>query len=69
MTDTDTPTLTERQLEVLKLVCLGRTFPEIAAELEMPVRTAKAHTDTLRHKLGVKHKRDLIPAAYRLGLV
>ena len=38
---------------------------EVGARLGISPRTAKAHSDVLRHKLGVKRRRQ-IPIAYRL---
>ena len=69
MTATAAPKLTARELEVLKLIVLGRTLDEVGMELAISRSSAKQHSDVLRKKLGVQNKRDLIPAAYRLGLV
>lgn len=57
-------TLTERQYQVVALIARGRTFDEIALELELAPRTAKAHADNLRVKLGAAHVRQ-IPGRYR----
>lgn len=56
-------TFTERQVEVVRLVARGYSFDEIGDELAISTRTAKAHCDVLRHKLGVD-KRRRIPEAY-----
>lgn len=60
------PDLTPRQLEVLDLTRLGRSTTEIAAALGVSPRAIKAHSDHLRAKFGVKHRRQLIEvgAAY-----
>jgi DNA-binding CsgD family transcriptional regulator len=55
---------TERQLEVVRLIAEGCSNEEIAARLGVKARTAKAHCDTLRSKLGVSRRR-YIPLAYR----
>jgi DNA-binding CsgD family transcriptional regulator len=55
---------TERQLEVIRLIAEGCSNEEIAARLGVKARTAKAHCDTLRSKLGVSRRR-YIPRAYR----
>jgi LuxR family transcriptional regulator, maltose regulon positive regulatory protein len=60
----EAPAITERQREVVELIALGCSNEEIAARLGISPRTAKAHADALRHKLGVSRRRQ-IPAAYR----
>ena len=56
--------LTERQRQVVKLIASGCSNEEIGARLGISARTAKAHADVLRHKLGVPRRRQ-IPSAYR----
>jgi ATP/maltotriose-dependent transcriptional regulator MalT len=58
------PTFTERQTEVVRLIAAGCSNEEVGARLGISARTAKAHADTLRQKLGVARRRQ-IPAAYR----
>ncbi len=59
-----TVTLTERQRQVVTLIAQGCSNVEIAERLGISPRTAKAHCDVLRQKLGVTRRRQ-IPAAYR----
>jgi ATP/maltotriose-dependent transcriptional regulator MalT len=59
-----TTTFTERQSEVVRLIALGCSNEEVGKRLGISARTAKAHADTLRQKLGVPRRRQ-IPAAYR----
>jgi ATP/maltotriose-dependent transcriptional regulator MalT len=56
--------LTERQLQVVVLIALGCSNEEIGERLGISARTAKAHCDVLRQKLGVPRRRQ-IPAAFR----
>lgn len=56
--------LTDRQRQVVELIAAGCSNEEIAGELGISPRTAKAHCDTLRQKLGVARRRQ-IPVAYR----
>lgn len=56
--------LTDRQRQVAYLIEGGLTYEEIGAELGISPRTAKAHADVIRWKLGVRRKR-LIPPALR----
>jgi ATP/maltotriose-dependent transcriptional regulator MalT len=56
--------LTERQRQVVELIAAGYSNEEIGTRLGISARTAKAHADVLRHKLGVPRRRQ-IPHAYR----
>lgn len=56
---------TERQRQVVELIAAGCSNEEIGHRLGLSARTAKAHSDALRRKLGVPRRR-YIPAAYRL---
>jgi DNA-binding CsgD family transcriptional regulator len=56
--------ITERQRQVVELIAAGCSNEEVAARLGISPRTAKAHCDTLRQKLGVMRRRQ-IPMAYR----
>jgi len=55
---------TERQRQVVRLIAAGCSNLEIAERLGVSPRTAKAHSDVLRMKLGVSRRRQ-IPAAFR----
>lgn len=59
--------LTARELEVLRLVALGRTNQEIAAELELSVRTVERHLSNTYVKLDVSGKAGRAAAAARLA--
>ena len=56
--------LTERQRQVVALIAAGCSNEEVGERLGISPRTAKAHCDVLRQKLGVPRRRQ-IPAAYR----
>ena len=56
--------LTERQRQVVGLIAAGCSNDEVGERLGISPRTAKAHCDVLRQKLGVARRRQ-IPAAYR----
>jgi ATP/maltotriose-dependent transcriptional regulator MalT len=58
------PSLTERQRQVVGLIAAGCSNEEVGARLGISTRTARAHADVLRHKLGVLRRRQ-IPVAYR----
>ncbi len=55
---------TDRQRQVVRLIAHGCSNAEIADHLGISPRTAKAHSDTLRVKLGVPRRRQ-IPSAFR----
>ena len=57
--------ITERQREVVELIAAGLSNDEVGDRLGISPRTAKAHCDVLRQKLGVTRRRQ-IPIAYRL---
>lgn len=56
--------LTVRQRQVVGLIAAGCSNEEVGERLGISPRTAKAHSDVLRQKLGVTRRRQ-IPAAYR----
>jgi len=64
MNEVKPPTFTSRQVEVIHLIAIGCSNDEVGKRLGISPRTAKAHADTLRQKLGVPRRRQ-IPAAYR----
>ena len=58
------PVLTARQREVVELIAAGCSNEEVGERLGISPRTAKAHCDVIRQKLGVARRRQ-IPMAYR----
>jgi DNA-binding CsgD family transcriptional regulator len=64
-TGTSDTTITDRQREIVALIAAGCSNDEVGARLGISPRTAKAHCDVLRQKLGVKRRRQ-IPIAFRL---
>lgn len=60
----ETP-ITDRQREIVALIAAGCSNEEVGARLGISPRTAKAHCDVLRQKLGVKRRRQ-IPMAFRI---
>ncbi len=59
------PAITNRQRQVVELIAAGCSNEEVGARLGISPRTAKAHSDALRQKLGVSRRRQ-IPVAYRV---
>jgi ATP/maltotriose-dependent transcriptional regulator MalT len=58
------PSITDRQRQVIELIAAGCSNDEVGERLGISPRTAKAHSDALRQKLGVRRRRQ-IPVAYR----
>jgi len=66
---TITDALTEREMEVLRLVAAGWTNKQIAGALYISPKTAGAHVSSVLTKLGVERRAGLAAAAHRLGIL
>jgi DNA-binding CsgD family transcriptional regulator len=64
----DSYRLTERELEVLKLVAAGRSNPQIATELFISPKTASVHVSNIISKLNVTSRGEAAAVAHRLGI-
>lgn len=60
--------LSERELDVLRLICAGKSNQEIADELFIALDTVKRHANNIYGKLSVKRRAQAILEARRLGL-
>nr|BFE58532.1 hypothetical protein GCM10020063_030580 [Dactylosporangium thailandense] len=61
--------LTDRELEVLRLMAGGRTNRQIAEALSIAVKTAGVHVTNILSKLGVNSRTDAATVARRRGLL
>jgi LuxR family maltose regulon positive regulatory protein len=61
--------ITVRELEVLRLVALGRSNSQIAAELFITVGTVKSHLHTISGKLGAANRVEAVARARAFGLL
>ena len=66
----DTPeTLTEREVEVLRMLARGKANKEIAQSLHIGEKTVKAHVSNILAKLGMQSRTQAALYAVRTGLV
>ena len=61
--------LTEREIDVLRLLALGRANKEIAKELYISIKTVKTHVSNILRKLDVSSRTQAALHAVRIGLV
>lgn len=61
--------LSEREIEVLRLIASGRTNREIAQELFVALGTVKAHVNNVYRKLGARNRADAVSIARSLNLL
>lgn len=63
------PTLTPREVEVMKLVAAGRRDKEIALALSISSQTARVHMKNIFAKLGVSDRTEAMSVAIRRGII
>jgi DNA-binding NarL/FixJ family response regulator len=61
--------LTERELEILRLIARGRNNDEIAGRLVISPLTAKSHVRNILRKLDCHDRAGLVAIAYESGLI
>ncbi len=61
--------LTRRELEILRLVAVGRTNREIARDLVLSPRTVEMHVRNMLAKLGCRSRTEATTRAHALGLL
>ncbi|HZQ27012.1 MAG TPA: response regulator transcription factor [Acidimicrobiales bacterium] len=63
------PVLTPREVSVLKLIGMGMTTRDMAAELEISPKTVENHKQRMFAKLGVQNQAHAVAVAMRKGLI
>ena len=61
--------LSERELDVLRLIALGHTNSEIAEQLFLSVRTVETHRSHIQQKLRLSTRAELVGYALKRGLI
>jgi two-component system response regulator NreC len=61
--------LSERELEVLRLLALGYTNSEIAKRMYISSRTVETHRANLQSKLGITGRPELVRYALEHGVI
>lgn len=61
--------LSQREVDVLRLIALGHTNSEIADQLFLSVRTVETHRAHIQQKLGLSTRAELVGYAIERGLI
>jgi two-component system response regulator NreC len=61
--------LSEREVDVLRMIALGHTNAEIAEQLYLSVRTVETHRAHIQRKLRLSTRAELVRYALRRGLI
>ncbi len=65
----NTPTLTQRELDVLRAIATGKTNEEIGTELFLSTNTVKYHVHSILDRLKLKNRRQAVAYARERGWV
>jgi two-component system response regulator NreC len=65
----DPSVLSEREMEVLKLVALGFTNKEVAEQIHVSVKSVESYRSRVADKLGLRSRAELVRYALEKGLI
>lgn len=63
------PTITNREIDVLKLVSLGMSSVQIGKQLYITEETVKSHRKNMRQKFNVSNGAALVRVAFEFGFL
>jgi len=63
------PSLSDREIEVVREIARGRTNLEIGAELFISLSTVKSHVSTIQTKLGLRNRTEIAVWAWEHRIV
>ena len=61
--------LTQREVQVLRLLVSGYTNPQLARKLHLSAKTIDHHVSSILEKLDVRTRTEAVAAAFGLGIV
>ncbi len=61
--------LTDREIEIMRMLAIGCSNDEIAGELGIKQRTVRQHIENMQLKLGVQGRGRLVALAYGLEVL
>jgi DNA-binding NarL/FixJ family response regulator len=61
--------LTDRERQIVRLICCDMSNAEIADKLKIKTSTVETHRQNIRHKLGVRGTAGVVLYAVRQGMV
>ncbi len=61
--------LSDRELEVLKWVSMGKTYWEIGVALTISDKTVKNHVQSIMKKLEANNRQHAVSKAFRMGII
>jgi DNA-binding NarL/FixJ family response regulator len=67
--DKSLPSLSEREIEVVREIARGRTNLEIGAELFISLSTVKSHVSTIQTKLGLRNRTEIAVWAWENRII
>jgi|WetSurMetagenome_2_1015567.scaffolds.fasta_scaffold03921_4 DNA-binding NarL/FixJ family response regulator len=61
--------LTSREIEIIRFLCDGLSYKEVAGQMDISTRTVEAHKNNILEKLGLKNTIELVKFAIKNKLI